>query len=112
MVGIWTDFGERERVENIFLLVNHLVYMLNIYFQRTKMETAKLFDNGNSQAIRLPKKYKLKGKEAYITKVGDAIVILPKKENWSLLIASLNKFSDDFMTERIQPILENREDIF
>ena len=44
------------------------------------METAKVFDSGNSQAIRIPKKYKLKGKEAYITKIGDAIVILPIKQ--------------------------------
>ncbi len=76
------------------------------------METAKLFDSGNSQAVRIPKKFKLKGKEAYITKVGDAIVILPKKEKWSSLFESLNKFSEDFMSEREQPLLEEREDLF
>jgi antitoxin VapB len=76
------------------------------------METAKVFDSGNSQAIRIPKKYKLKGKEAYITKVGDALVILPMKQKWNTLIASLNKFSDDFMNERTQLELESREDIF
>jgi antitoxin VapB len=76
------------------------------------METAKVFDSGNSQAIRIPKKYKLKGKEAYITKVGDALVILPMKQKWNTLIASLNKFSDDFMNERTQLKLESREDIF
>ena len=76
------------------------------------METAKLFDNGNSQAIRLPKKYKLKGKEAYITKVGDAIVILPMKQKWNSLIDSLDKFSVDFLTKRIQPELETRDEIF
>ncbi|QQS38177.1 MAG: antitoxin [Ignavibacteriales bacterium] len=76
------------------------------------METAKLFDSGNSQAVRIPKKFKLKGKEAYITKVGDAIVILPKKEKWSSLFESLSKFSDDFMSEREQPLLDEREDLF
>ena len=76
------------------------------------METAKLFENGNSQAIRLPKKYKLKGKEAYITKVGDAIVIIQKKEKWTSLIESLDKFSDDFLSERAQPKPEKREEIF
>ena len=76
------------------------------------METAKVFDSGNSQAIRIPKKYKLKGKEAYITKIGDAIVILPIKQKWNTLITSLDKFSDDFMSERIQPEMEKRDEIF
>jgi antitoxin VapB len=76
------------------------------------METAKVFESGNSQAIRIPKKYKLKGKEAYITKIGDAIVILPMKQKWNTLITSLDKFSDDFMSERIQPEMEKRDEIF
>ncbi|MHB1688530.1 MAG: type II toxin-antitoxin system antitoxin VapB [Ignavibacteriaceae bacterium] len=76
------------------------------------METAKIFENGKSQAVRLPKAYRLKGREAYITKVGDAIILLPKKNKWDSLISSLDKFSEDFMSERIQPELENRERLF
>jgi antitoxin VapB len=76
------------------------------------METAKLFANGKSQAVRLPKAYRLKGKEAYITKIGDAIILLPKKDKWDSLLSSLSKFTDDFMAERIQPELEKREDLF
>ena len=76
------------------------------------MDTVKLFTNGNSQAIRLPKAFRLKGKEAFITRVGDAIIILPYKRKWDLLFQSLDKFSDDFMSERKQPDLENRGEIF
>jgi len=76
------------------------------------MDTAKLFINGKSLAVRLPKAYRLKGKEAFITKVGDAIVLFPKTEKWDSLLASLDKFSDDFMIERQQPELEKREDLF
>lgn len=76
------------------------------------METAKVFDSGNSQAIRIPKKFKLKGKEAYITKIGDAIVILPMKHKWNSLIDSLDKFSIDFFSERVQPQMESRDEIF
>lgn len=71
------------------------------------MDTAKIFENGKSQAVRLPKAYRLKGKETYITKIGDAIILLPKKKKWDSLISSLDKFSNDFMSERIQPKLEN-----
>jgi len=76
------------------------------------METAKVFDSGNSQAIRIPKKFKLKGKEAYITKIGDAIVIFPMKQKWNSLIDSLDKFSDDFLVNRVQPELEIRDEVF
>jgi len=76
------------------------------------MDTAKLFTNGKSLAVRLPKAYRLKGKEAFITKIGDAIVLFPKTENWDSLLASLSKFSDDFMDERNQPELDKREDLF
>jgi len=76
------------------------------------MDTAKIFKNGQSQAVRLPKSYRLKGKETYITKIGDAIILLPKLEKWDMLYASLDKFSDDFMIERTQPELEERESSF
>ena len=76
------------------------------------METAKLFTNGKSQAVRLPKKYRVKGDEVFIKKIGDAIVLFPKKTKWNILIDSLDKFSDDFLNERNQPEIDNREEIF
>lgn len=79
---------------------------------RIKMETAKLFKNGKSQAVRLPKAYRFTGNEVMITKVGDAVVIYPKKVKWDMLINSLDKFSVDFLTNRNQPNLDKREEIF
>lgn len=74
------------------------------------MDTAKLFLNGNSQAVRLPKNYRMEGKEVLISRVGDAIILLPKRKKWDSLFLSLDRFSDDFMTERVQPELEKREE--
>ena len=76
------------------------------------MDKAKLISDKNDQSVRLPKAYRLKGKEVFITKVGNAIILLPKEEKWNLLFNSLDKFSDDFMNERLQPDMENREEIF
>ncbi len=76
------------------------------------MNTVKIFTSGNSQAVRLPRSYRMKGKEAVITKVGDALIILPKKNKWDSLFDSLNKFSDDFMSDRIQPEVETRDELF
>ena len=76
------------------------------------METTKIFNSGNSQAVRLPKKYRFKNKEAYISKIGDAVVIFPKKSGWHSLFDSIDNFTTDFFEERTQPKIENREDVF
>ena len=76
------------------------------------METTKIFNSGNSQAVRLPKKYRFKNNEAYISKIGDAVVIFPKKSGWNSLFESLDKFSEDIFEKRVQLPFENRGDIF
>jgi len=67
------------------------------------MKTAKLFQNGQSQAVRLPKEFRMAGKEVYIKKQGEAIVLLPKEKSWAPLFESLNHFEKDFRIERNQP---------
>lgn len=67
------------------------------------METAKLFRNGRSQAVRLPKEFKFEGAEVFIKKIGNAILLIPYRESWQTLFDSLNQFSDDFMESRNQP---------
>lgn len=74
------------------------------------MEKTKIFKSGNSQAIRLPKKYRIIGDEVYIKKMGDGLLILPQNSAWSSLIESLSSFSSDFMNSREQPIIDERED--
>ncbi len=67
------------------------------------MKTAKLFRNGESQAVRLPKEFRFDGQEVFIKRVGDAVVLLPKSRSWASLVESLDKFPADFMSERDQP---------
>ena len=77
------------------------------------METAKLFQNGKSQAVRLPKKYRFPGDRVLIKRVGNAVVLLPYRDSWETLFESLEQFSDDFMSEdRQQPIDRERENVF
>lgn len=75
------------------------------------MKTAKLFKNGDSQAVRLPKEFRVKGKEVYINKIDDVVLITPKSNRLERLRRSLEKFTKDFMDERNQPVLRKREDI-
>lgn len=75
------------------------------------MKTASLFANGRSQAVRLPKDCRFTGKEVYVRKFQDVVVLFPKRGPWSSLITSLGKFSDDFMVERAQPADAERKAI-
>ncbi|MDJ0570132.1 MAG: type II toxin-antitoxin system VapB family antitoxin [Pleurocapsa sp. MO_192.B19] len=77
------------------------------------METAKLFQNGKSQAVRLPKKYRFSGDKVLIKRLGNAVVLLPYQNSWSTLFDSLEQFSADFMLEdRQQPESQARENVF
>lgn len=76
------------------------------------METAKLFRNGRSQAVRLPKEFRFEGEKVYVKRMGNAVVLLPYKEPWRVLFESLNRFSDDYMEERGQPVGQERESLF
>jgi antitoxin VapB len=76
------------------------------------MKTAKLFQNGQSQAVRLPKEFRFDGNEVFIKKSGSAVVLIPRVNSWSALFDSLDKFSDDYMTERNQPVQQKRETLF
>lgn len=66
------------------------------------MQTAKLFTNGRSQAVRLPKECRFLGDDVFIKKIGNMVVLLPKDDPWSPLVNSLDQFTDDFMDSRDQ----------
>ena len=76
------------------------------------MNTAKIFLNGKSQAVRLPKECRFKDKEVYIKKMGDVVVLFPKDNPWESLFASLDHFSSDFMKRRRPPKAQAREKVF
>jgi len=76
------------------------------------MKTARLFRNGQSQAVRLPKELRFQGDTVYIKKMGNAVVLIPHQDAWRSLLDSLDMFSDDFMQERQQPQTQIRESAF
>ncbi len=78
------------------------------------LATAKLFQNGQSQAVRLPKEFRFKDlKEVFIKKINGMVVLIPKSDTtvWDTMFDNLDNISDDFMTSREQPT-QTREDLF
>ena len=72
------------------------------------MESAKLFVNGRSQAVRLPKAFRFEGNEVFIKKVSGGVLLIPKDYSlWDIWEKNLMKYEEPFMTERNQP--ENQD---
>jgi antitoxin VapB len=72
------------------------------------MESAKLFYNGRSQAVRLPKAFRFEGNEVYIKKVSGGVLLIQKDRSmWDIWEQNLMKYEEPFMTERNQP--ENQQ---
>lgn len=61
------------------------------------MDTAKIFETGRSQAVRLPKEFRFDADEVYINKVGDIVMLIPKDYKWKGFLDSFSMFTDDFM---------------
>ena len=73
------------------------------------MKTAKVFQNGQSQAVRLPKEFRFDDSEVFIKRTGNVVQLIPRTDSWHILFDSLNKFSRDFMSQREQPEFDKRE---
>ena len=76
------------------------------------MKTAKLFQNGRSQAVRLPKEFRFRGTQVFIKKTGNTVLLIPVQDSWQTLFDSLSQFSEDFMATRDQPEGQLREGLF
>ena len=74
-------------------------------------QLAKVFQNGKSQAIRIPKALRVNTTEVYIEKVGETLIIRPKPiDKWDNFFLLLNEFdTSDFFLDRVQPPLDNKE---
>ncbi|OGQ34430.1 MAG: virulence factor [Deltaproteobacteria bacterium RIFCSPHIGHO2_12_FULL_43_9] len=73
------------------------------------MKKARLFRNGQSQAVRLPKEFRMRGSEVYIKQFGNAVVLIPKDNPWQSLIEGVKKFSSDYLSSRKQPSIQKRK---
>lgn len=78
------------------------------------MDTAKIFENGRSQAVRLPKQFRFDSDEVFIKKIGKCVMLIPKDEDsqWETFMNGIRNFSDDFMKDgRMSEIPSTREEL-
>src|SRR5437660_2314069 len=68
---------------------------------RRTVAEAKVFMTGRSQAVRLPKEYRVAGDSVYVKRLGNGILLLPKSgDRWAGLFAALDQFPRDFLLSR------------
>lgn len=72
-------------------------------------QIAKIFMNGRSQAIRLPKEYRFDTDEVYITKQGQNLIISAKKPTWDDFFDSKSTFDEEFLKDRFDTQPQERE---
>lgn len=74
------------------------------------MDTAKVFETGRSQAVRLPKKFRFSVDEVAVQQLGDAVLLAPKESVWKIFMDGLDGFTSDiFDGGRDQGIQKERE---
>ena len=74
------------------------------------MKTAKLFKNGHSQAVRLPKEFQLEGGSVYIHHIGNYVVLVPKNDPWESMLPAISQFTDDIINENDPEAQQQRND--
>ena len=74
------------------------------------MKTATAVTQADGQFVHLPAEIRLEGDEVFVKQVGRSVVLVPKSADpWQSLIDSLGQFSDDYMEDRAQPAVQERE---
>ena len=76
------------------------------------LKEAKLFQNGQSQAVRLPREFRMEGKSVYIKHFGEGVLLMPKESVWDIFEDGLDALDDDFKIDREQGMNQEREEIF
>ena len=74
------------------------------------MQTARLFQNGGSQAVRLPREFRFEGDEVIVKKVGAAVMLFPKRYAYTDLKEALDLLDPEFQIQREQPREDDRRD--
>ncbi len=75
-------------------------------------QIARVFKNGRSQAVRLPKEFRFEDDEVLIRKKGNDVILSPRPRSWDAFFKETPFPSEDFMSSREDLLNQKREDMF
>ena len=73
------------------------------------MTTTRIFQNGNSQALRIPQEMRTSIKDYIIRKIGETFIAYPANDPWAPTRELIGSFPDDFMDDRLQPTINDAD---
>jgi len=89
-----------------------MIYTTRRWKELITMKTAKVFENGRSQAVRLPKECRFDADEVTVNKIGDIVLLIPKTNKWDSFLRAIDLFTDDFMLDgRADSLKQKREEL-
>ena len=80
------------------------MHIYELAFGGVMMETAKIFANGGSQAVRLPKDCRFDDDEVLINHIGSVVILMPKNDPWTSMMSALQMFTDDCFKQTIEDL--------
>ena len=90
-----------------------MVYTHGIYLKEPMTTTAKLFKNGRSQAVRLPREFRFEGDRVRVRRAGRGVLVEPMFTDVSAWFAELDRLAaEPFMPEGRQQPPTPRRDVF
>jgi antitoxin VapB len=72
-------------------------------------ETVKIQKKSGSQTIRIPESLRIEDDKVYLKRVGNSIYVIPFHDPWESLIQSTELFTDDYLDQRNQPKVQERD---
>lgn len=73
------------------------------------MHKAKVFRNGRSQAIRLPREFRVDSNEVYLKKTPQGFLVVAR-DPWEIFLEGVEELSEEFMAGgRVQPEVQQRD---
>jgi antitoxin VapB len=89
-----------------------MIYTFGKRKEMITMMTAKVFENGRSQAVRLPKECRFDTDEVVVNRIGDVVMLMPKTNKWNSFMQAVDMFSEDFMEDgRTDETVQERENL-
>jgi len=72
------------------------------------MITAKVFQSGNSQAVRLPKECRLTAGKVFVNRIGNVLMLVPTNDPWAAFSQGIRDIGSDFPAAIKSPKLSRR----
>ena len=75
------------------------------------MEVVKVFSDGETQMVPLPKDFQIKSREVVVERIRDVLILIPKQRDAADVAATLDLFTEDFMSDDRKELPTNARDV-